>query len=169
MTTALRSLCCAFPRKKGLFNQPLPTKSRATSVRKSPPERERFHFKATLRHPSSSASCFYSFISLSFSSAGIKPPLVVVSQTAAAFFLRLLSSGIRGLDCRVFCGPPPPRSSWGGSICCKAEWDIQSNPSGEFRVSPLACWNPSRRRTPHQRPGPAQSYSQLHLDVSACP
>lgn len=97
----------------GLFNQALLTKSRATSVRKSPPEKERFHFKAMLRHPSSSASCFYSFISLSFSSAGIKPRLVVVTQTTAAFLFHLLSFGILGLDCSgvswVFHTPPPPR------------------------------------------------------------
>lgn len=41
---------------------------------------------------------------------GIKPRLVVVIQTAAAFLFHLLTSGIPGLDCRVFCGPPPNTS-----------------------------------------------------------
>lgn len=109
-------------------------------MRKSPPERKCFHFKAMLRHPSSSASCFYSFISLSFSSAEIKPLLVVVTPSRG--FFHLLSSGIQGLDCSGVSRKHPAtllRSSWGGSICCKAEWDIQSNPSSEFRVSPLTC------------------------------
>lgn len=80
------------------------------------------------------------------------------------------------------CGPPPPSQAsqvlrgrgvgsgggW-GSICCKAEWDLQSNPSSEFRASPLGCWSASRRRTPQRRAGPARWCSQLHLDVSACP
>lgn len=154
---APQSLSSAFP-----FNQPLLTKSRAASVRKSPPERERSHFKVTLRHPSSSRSCFQESNRVWWSLP--KPP-----PRSSSICCLLVFCLIAGCSADPLHPAALPSSSWGGSICCKAEWDIQSNPSSESWVSPLSCWNGSRRRTPHQRPGPAQLYSELHLEVSACP
>lgn len=106
--------------REGLFNQ----ESRAARARKSPPERERLHFKATLaiRHQAPAAFIYFtsSFICRNQPAPGGRYP-----NGAAC----MLSSGIRGLDCSHH-PAALPSSPWGGGA------QYVARPSGIWSLIP---------------------------------